>query len=212
MQTLLDAWGYETEQATNVLVLPDGCRDLIMRQSPGESPHWIISALDDGPRRVAVPAGTITLGFRLRPGAQIDEDRLLASIKLCAPDRLQILERLDRFTSQPGDLHEALTCLGREAATVADAACLLDGSVRSLQRLVISGTGRPPSFWLQLARVRRSARALRNAPSIAEIAYAHGYSDQAHMTREFRRWLGATPGRLHSGANPLPMLDAPGYD
>lgn len=34
--------------------------------------------------------------------------------------------------------------------------------------------------------------------SLSEIAYRTGYSDQAHMTRAFVRWLGCTPGRLRT--------------
>lgn len=212
MQTVLDVWSRTTEEAASVLVLPDGCRDLILRQPTGEAPVWFVSALDDGPRRVAVAAGTFMLGFRLRPGVQIDKVQLLASLTGMTGDPHAILERLDRFTVLPGLVKDALDCLGQEAASVAEAARLLGGGVRGLQRFVAGATGRPPSFWLQLARVRRSARAVRDAASLADIAHAHGYADQAHMTREFRRWFGATPGRLRSGAEPLPMLDAPGYD
>lgn len=65
-------------------------------------------------------------------------------------------------------------------------------------------TGRPPSYWLLLARVRQSAEALTfqtrsQRVSLAEHADMHNFADQAHMTREFRRWLNTSPSRLRPG-------------
>jgi AraC-like DNA-binding protein len=65
-----------------------------------------------------------------------------------------------------------------------------------LQRLLKQQTGRSPVFWLRLARVRRAASRLAHPRNLAELAYDMGYADQAHMTREFRYWLGATPRQI----------------
>ena len=35
---------------------------------------------------------------------------------------------------------------------------------------------------------------------LVDIALSAGYSDQAHLTREMRRWLGLTPGALRRQA------------
>ncbi|MBK9617544.1 MAG: helix-turn-helix domain-containing protein [Uliginosibacterium sp.] len=63
-------------------------------------------------------------------------------------------------------------------------------------------TGRTPGYWKQLARTRRAARALAGSATLADIAFAHCYADQAQMSRDFQRWFGVTPD-LASGAIPL---------
>lgn len=56
-------------------------------------------------------------------------------------------------------------------------------------------TGFPPRFWLALAHVYRTGRTLHEFDNLADAAMALGYADQAHMTRDPKRWLGVTPCR-----------------
>ena len=57
--------------------------------------------------------------------------------------------------------------------------------------MVLSRTKRTPSYWLQLARIRKAARSLTANTYLADVAENFGFSDQSHMNREFQRWLGA---------------------
>lgn len=59
--------------------------------------------------------------------------------------------------------------------------------------------GQPPHQYV-LARRIEAARALLGATdhSIADIAYATGFSSQSHMTTTFRREIGVTPAQLRS--------------
>jgi len=198
------------------IVLPDGCRDLIMHVPKGQSPRWFISPLQDRTKTVPVRAGDVMRGFRLKPGARIDEARLLNSVRgrMFGPD--EIHDRIDQYCAVSDRTGEALDGLAARVTSVAQAARRLGVSDRSLQRLVMSQTGRPPSFWLMLARVRNAARALsRISPparvSLAEHADAHGFSDQAHMCREFRRWLDISPSALSCGGERIRQLRNPGY-
>jgi AraC-like DNA-binding protein len=56
--------------------------------------------------------------------------------------------------------------------------------------------GETPARFRAEARARQALRNLRASPaeSLADIAYAHGFSDQAHFTRAVRALTGATPG------------------
>jgi AraC family transcriptional regulator len=57
--------------------------------------------------------------------------------------------------------------------------------------------GKPPHQLVMERRVERAQELLRNDDrSIAEIAHAVGFSSQSHLTANFRRITGLTPGRF----------------
>jgi len=62
-----------------------------------------------------------------------------------------------------------------------------------------------------LARVRKSARAVLGPRPLAEIAVNHRYADQAHMSREFKRWLNISPLKTKFEIEVLKQLSQPGY-
>jgi AraC-like DNA-binding protein len=66
--------------------------------------------------------------------------------------------------------------------------------LRMFQRHV----GTTPKLYAQLVRFERAVEAMRSQPitRLAELAQDTGYSDQAHLVREFRRLSGDTPSRL----------------
>lgn len=72
-------------------------------------------------------------------------------------------------------------------------------SERQLRRRFVAEVGLTPKVFSRLRRVRRAcADLLHNAPSgIAAISYEHGYSDQAHLSREMRTVFGLSPQLLH---------------
>ena len=204
---ILATWEAIAEHPLDIRVLPDGCRDLILCLAPGAAPHWFISDLDDRTRVVRMDPAIRLIGFRLRPGTVLDLDRLAGM----EPDPEQAAQRIHDVATQPAAVSEALNCLASGARSIADSAGDLGVSQRTLQRLVMGSTGRSPAFWLLLARARRSARVVLDGASLADTAYSHGYADQAHMTREFRRWFDVSPRRLGRDAEIARQLREPGY-
>ena len=55
--------------------------------------------------------------------------------------------------------------------------------------------GVPPQRYLIQVRLAEARALLRQGIGIAEVAYAVGFADQAHLTRHFRAVLGVTPAR-----------------
>ncbi|MBK6294677.1 MAG: helix-turn-helix domain-containing protein [Rhodoferax sp.] len=194
-----------------MVVLPDGCCDLILRAPPGQRPYWFVTPLADAAYAVPGTVGEQFWGFRLQPGACIDQAKLLGALQSRplrdAQDALPWLNayvRVDPRVDQA--LHSLSVC-----ESVAAAARRVGVSERTLQRLVHGATGHQPAYWKRLARIRRAASHLAKAPSLAACAADHGFADQAHMTREFQRWLGRTPSAMLASAELLAVAAVAGY-
>lgn len=62
-------------------------------------------------------------------------------------------------------------------------------------RVFRAETGMPPYTYLENIRVRRAQSLIEKGRSLAEVAVEAGFSSQSHMTRHFKRIIGATPGQ-----------------
>ena len=70
----------------------------------------------------------------------------------------------------------------------------------SLVRGFSRAYGLPPHAWLTQQRVLAAKELLRTGSTPADAAAALGFADQSHLTRQFRRLLGFTPGRFQRAA------------
>ena len=209
--TALDLWRFAAHEPATVQVAPDGCRDLIVVVPRAGAPACFVSALADTTETPSFSAGDQAVGVRLRPGAQVDERALAALLNGGErADAADLLCAIGAAVTLDLRVHEALECL-QEAPALRTAQRRLGVSERSLERLLSQRTQRGPLFWRNLARARRCARALAGAEPLAQLAAAHGYADQAHLTRDLRRWFGATPTALRATPAFLAMLAAPAY-
>jgi transcriptional regulator GlxA family with amidase domain len=70
-------------------------------------------------------------------------------------------------------------------------------SERQLERLFDERVGIGPKMFARVVRLERALAMIdRREGSWAQIAVQCGYSDQAHLTREFRALTGLTPAAL----------------
>lgn len=207
----LELWHFTAPEPLTVRVPPDGCRDLIVIVPNGGAPTCLVSALSETLEAHAFAPGDRAMGVRLRPGAQFDEPALLALLRGGErQDDGDLLVAVGTATRRDARVDEALACLA-EAPSLPLARARLGMSARNLERLLATHTRRGPLWWRSLARARRCARALTGDAPLAALAADHGYADQAHMTRDLRRWFGATPTRLRRSPALLSTLDAPAY-
>lgn len=73
-------------------------------------------------------------------------------------------------------------------------------SSKTLERTFLRQTGLKPGEFLRIHRFHSARRAVKEgAANLADIAAEFGFSDQAHMTREFQRLAGLTPRRKRAG-------------
>lgn len=70
-----------------------------------------------------------------------------------------------------------------------------DISFRQIERQFKRYIGISPKYYQRILRINRVREQLKQSPdvSLTEIAYQQGYSDQAHMIREFRAFNHITP-------------------
>ncbi|MFJ4654178.1 helix-turn-helix domain-containing protein [Nocardia sp. NPDC088792] len=84
----------------------------------------------------------------------------------------------------------------RAGATVAEAADALDLGARRLHRMSLSAFGYGPKTLARVLRMQRALALARTGVPLADTAMCTGYSDQAHLTRDFRELSGLSPKQL----------------
>lgn len=208
---------WRSRGSVGAVVPADGCVDLILREGQitvsGPSTRWIATD-DDG------DGGSI--GLRLPPGAA---GGVLGVTLVDLADRAVPLEHVaDRGTASelrvalllieeghpPGEPLAAIvsraiaasppaTVIRRNALLAAPAsgvAAELGTSERTLRRRMLSTFGYGYATLVRIERVGRARRLLSGGASAAEAAALAGFADQPHLTREFRRLVGATPAQV----------------
>jgi len=206
-------WSFAANEHCLTRVIPDGCCDIIVatKKSNSLTPSWFISQLSRSTYEVACGAGESMHGIRLSPGTKIDRSRLDLWVKSNSVRDLFVGDQVDEFCVQSRPLIEALNCLASGVNTINIAARQLGVSPRTLQRIVKNGTGKTPYFWFSLSRIRNTARSLHKFDRLADAAAALHFSDQAHMSREMKHWLGLAPGDVKNDVELFTLLAQPGY-
>ena len=97
----------------------------------------------------------------------------------------------------PDSLAQALSCL-RQDETPGQLQQHVPLSQRQIERLFQLWLGMTPKYYQRIVRVKKALALIRSpqAVNLVDIALMCGFSDQAHMTREFRVIVGATPGKF----------------
>ncbi len=200
-------WSYTVETDETSIVLPDGCTDIIVISNDESEISGLHStSWDISPRRVRLRAGTSLTGFRLRPGATID----LRDLGTEAHSAANLAAQISSVVRHDQEITQIIDDIGLPGRSVAELAKQQGVSERTLQRH-FKGLSLPSlGFWRQLGRARRAVQALPCRVPLTEIALEYGYSDQAHMTREFVRWFGKTPVQLRRDHATLKDLAQPG--
>jgi AraC-like DNA-binding protein len=132
--------------------------------------RWLL----DDPRLESVPD-------RAALEALLEEQRRMAR----PPDRL-VVRAVDRLLAAD------------DLVTVVHLARELGVTPRHLHRTFVATVGTAPKRLERLARFARAWQDATMGPALgwAELAYAHGYADQAHLVREFRAFGADPPAHL----------------
>lgn len=212
-----EVWALRVAPCTPVLVLPDGCMDLVFRGGAEPALLWV------GPMtravKVAPDTRTDLVGVRFRPGggptfAGVDArdlldrdlpagdprilDALLAARGPSERRRLMLtwLARRPRDAPDPLVLAAAGRILAAGGAIRIPALARSAGvSDRTLHRRFLAAVGHGPKVLCRIARLWRARSLAAAGLGGADLAAAAGYADQAHLCHELASF-GATSAAL----------------
>jgi AraC-like DNA-binding protein len=210
-------------------VVPDACVDIVWV----EGSRLTVAGPATGPALSEVPAGAIVAGVRFRVGAAGAAlgvparellDRSVALQDLWGAPAGELAERLDaapdirfalaelfaavtRRLPPPGALDAVVRAAAVQAARPGTAVEGLGDAVglgeRQLRRRFADAVGYGPKTLQRVLRFQRFLALAAHEEDLAGLAFAAGYADQAHLSRECRRLSGLPPAALlRAGAGP----------
>jgi hypothetical protein len=75
-------------------------------------------------------------------------------------------------------------------------------SARTIRHRFLRATGLTQGQIRQFERAQRASELLQLGTSILDTVFDAGYSDQPHLTRSLKRWIGHTPAQLSRPTTP----------
>ncbi|WP_158501552.1 AraC family transcriptional regulator [Vitiosangium sp. GDMCC 1.1324] len=115
------------------------------------------------------------------------------------PEHAAVRRALDYLEAHPG-----------ENVTLEELARVAGLSVFHLVRVFRRERGLTPHAWQLQVRIRRARELLVRGMPPGQVAAELGFTDQSHLTREFKRRIGVTPGRYAASAIASKTRTAPG--
>jgi len=197
-------WEQRVAEARVQRVVPDGCADLLLRETSAE----VVGVADEA-ALVSLPAGTRIRGVRIRPEAVAPSFGVTASeLRNRTVDATDVVgaRRSRALVAEPAlddwiqsiepDARAARAVRLLEVGTVDEAAAALGLSARQLHRIFEVNVGVGPKAFQRVRRFQRFLQRAEAGVPLASAAADAGYSDQAHMSRDVRGLSGLTPARL----------------
>jgi AraC-like DNA-binding protein len=205
--------------------LPDGCVDLVLEVTASNHRSWIYGSTTR-PTAIPCTVGTHYLGIRFHPGqsrhfisaaaqeltdgredlrtlmrfpservaAHIATEALFAELDQILMGTLRRARPLESYIDgvvQHIEAHHGDTRIDEVAARFGK-------SRRQMERVFLQTVGVPLKFFCMITRLRHAAELIvpPASRSLTVVAHEAGYSDQAHMTRDFTRLTGLSPAQL----------------
>lgn len=208
-------WRSVSEENTT-RVLPDASMDLMWFDE-----QLVVAGPDTHAIAFDRSRGNTTWGLRLAPGIAhallgISADEL-ANSRVPLSDLVGVDVPSDAFAGDIGRaleatllslyqradpdrsmlaLARAIDAAARLGLSARDASAAHGISERSLRRIAVRWFGYGYKTLAQIHRFQQALRSAQTGSSMAQAASVAGYADQAHFTRECRRFSGLTPSGL----------------
>jgi AraC-like DNA-binding protein len=203
-------WTRDQEpRAAQRRILPDACVDIVWTGS-----RLVVAGPATRPKIAHTPARTTAFGVRFRVGAAG------AALRIPASELLDLTVPLEDVWADAAEIEETASARGvaglaeailtriREEPDAAVRAAATGSSPvglgeRQLRRRFGDAVGYGPKTLERVLRFQRFLTLAEQPAPLAQLAFAAGYADQAHLTRECSRLSGLPPAALlASGARP----------
>lgn len=205
-------------------VIPDGSLDVVLEFAGSRVRSWVYGTTSR-PVDFAIEPGAHYLGIRFRPGQgrhfvalaaheltdrrTVADDLLRTSLDAAREDlpgagtvrRIDriLAEHLARLQPARSRIDEAIAAIeggSTDRVRMQEVAACHGGSQRQFERVFRETVGLTAKQFASIHRYRRAAVLIARGMPLAEAAAETGYADQSHMSNEFRRLAGASPGRF----------------
>lgn len=205
LESIASVWTGTASLVTSRTVLADPCISIILVKSK-TSAEVILRGPETKPRSEILLPGYTWTGIRLQPGVQLKNfptQQFTDSFRTLPADssgQFQFEGTLLQFPdfNNVEQLIEQMYGLGHISGKVLDSQELAGQgmSSKSYSRFVKRNTGLSPYKLHQLQRMSEALRLLRQGMPAATVATELGFTDQAHLTRAAKQFLGHTPKEL----------------
>jgi AraC-like DNA-binding protein len=210
-------WRQGGAEPREVLVLPDGCTDLIWEQGVGA----YVAGPDTGPAPAKVSGAIVAARFRPAAGgailgiplSELRDQRVAVADLLpgvareldadlpageAAERLLTIVGNLVTDAEPDQDVLHAARLLRDPGASTTHVAAATGVSPRQLRRRFHTAVGYGPKTLQRVIRFRRFVSRVDSGEvaDLAMLAASAGYADQAHLSRECVALSGLTPAAL----------------
>ncbi len=171
----------------------------LLREALAESARalpFVGSAVSDDPTLIRVLARALS-GLE-RPFDELERDAVIADLGTALLALDPAVARRDATAPARRAAERARVLLDERCAeTVTSADLEMETGLDrfSLARHFRAVFCTSPYNYLVMRRLDHARRLLRDSDAIADVAVACGFADQSHLTRQFRRAFGMTPGR-----------------
>jgi AraC-like DNA-binding protein len=139
----------------------------------------------------------------LRDPQQVSTDAIIGIIASCAArQRLICDEEPDGAAQEVAEQHRRLLqrsgdeVVETTSGRISEIAAEVGMSRFQFSRQFRHNSGMPPRRFRVQMMVATAQQAISSGASLADAATMAGFSDQSHMSREFRRTFGMTPGEF----------------
>jgi AraC-like DNA-binding protein len=184
-----EGWAY-----TNLFLEPDALNSALGRQAGASPVVFRQHIIDDA----CAVAHFTALAHASIPGCDAMAGQCAHTLLLARLGRLASGVASDSTASASAiaRVRDLLDTVCDRSVTLAELARVADMETCHLVRSFTATVGIAPYAYHLNRRLQRAQRMIAAGSLLADTALATGFTDQAHFTRHFRRFLGITPGRV----------------